>query len=99
MFSAAPREGSRVRATTRTLLGVLESVVDRDRCRPQQDDEQCREDTCDQREDDLHWHLLCGFLGPLPALDAHLVRLNVKNFGDRDTEDVRLDHREDEGLE
>ena len=78
---------------------MLESVVDRDHRRAEEDDEQRGEDARQEREDNLHRDLLCLLFCALPALRAHLGSLHVKHLGDGDTEDVGLDHRQDERLE
>src|SRR5437660_2131180 len=100
MFNAAPRDASSVIATTRMVLApVGEGVVDRDHRRSEKDHEQRWEDAREQREDNLDRNFLRFLFRALTPLHTHLVRLDVKHLGDRDTEDVGLDHREHERLQ
>src|SRR6266511_4400775 len=58
-----------------------------------------RQDAEDQREQQLHWDLHGLFLGQLAPLRAKLFRLPPEHLGDAHTEDVGLDHGQDESLQ
>src|SRR3954451_23984751 len=79
--SRADSSGPRLRlsATTTSCAGIslsLDDVTeDGDGRRTDHDDEQCGQDAEDQREEDLHRHLLRLLLGPLRTFDPHVGRL------------------------
>src|SRR5438445_5515530 len=91
-----PRAGSerrsRERWPLRRLFGAqLMGYLD-DR-RPEEHDEQRREDAADHREEHLQRRLLTLLLGTLTALSADLLRLDAEHVGDADAELLRLDDR------
>ena len=88
----------RPRRASRRAESWLESDVlaDRDEGRPEHHDEHRREDAQHEREEHLDRCLLRELLRGEPATDAHLVGLRAQDAGDRHTERVGLQHREDE---
>ena len=64
--------------------------------RPEDDDEQRREDAEHHRDQHLHRRLLGLLLGQLAALDAHLVGLGPQHPADRHAEGVGLEDGEHE---
>src|ERR1017187_8990522 len=94
-----PRSTRRRTATLAICLTPEQRVRDGNHARPDDDHEQCREQAGDQREHDLHRHLLRPLLGPLTAPDPHFGRLLAKYPGHRNANLARLDQRSDEGPE
>ena len=74
----------------------VQVLDDEDDGRPEDDDEQRREDAPDEREQHLDRGLGGLLLGALAALDAELLRLDLEDLADRDTELLGLDDGADE---
>src|SRR5215831_10931558 len=90
--------GGEYSTVDRESVGVAvmasERARDLDDRGPEDHDEDRREDAEHQREEHLDRRLLRLLLRAQPATDAHLVGLGAQQAGDRDTERVRLQHRE-----
>src|SRR4051794_36418263 len=95
-----PRLRLRLSVTTSicaAMSGTLDDVADDCDARGTDDnDEQRWEDAEDEREKDLHRHLLSLLLRPLGAFDTHLGGLDPQHVGNRHAERVRLHHRRHE---
>src|SRR6476660_765593 len=69
---------------------------DQDQGWAKDDHEQRREDASDEREQHLDRRLRGLFLGALAALDPELLRLDLEDLADRDTQLLGLDDRAQE---
>src|SRR5205814_4140340 len=68
------------------IISNADARHDRDDCWSENHDEDRWEDAPDHGEEHLHRRLGCSLLGPLTALDAKLVRLDLQHLGDRHAE-------------
>src|SRR5690554_1985742 len=106
-LTAATTQGKNSAACQMVMLGrrltlkpivsdAREGIHDLNRRWSEQDDEQRREDAEHQWEDQFHRGGEGLLLGPLAALDPHLVGLDPQHPGDRHAEGLRLEHGQQE---